>query len=264
MSQSAKKRRRSASASVPQKKARAPTIAMQVEKKIAQKAEKKWIDLGFSGNMVARNDSTLRDLSPATFLALNTCQIGTDTGQRVGKKLSIVSIHVRGSIRFLGKEASVASDQPSPPSGKTVWVDLIWDKQNDGRTTAVDTSEIYSIKPISVLAGGTMLRNPDYTDQYKVLRTFRYDLPARPFLKEVVAAATPVVADLYSWPEHIIHFEFYHKFAKPLKVRYSGNTGNIGDIIDHAFHICGGYGTESETDSAPVITYGSRVKFIDV
>lgn len=240
-------------------------IKATVNRQIMAKAETKWIDTTYSGVMNASNTALGKDLSPTTKLCLNGLQQGTDVNKRVGKKITIKSIHVSGLIRFLGKESSVASNQPSPPSGKSVWVDLVWSKQNDQSVTAPLTSEIYNNNIGTVQGSGMLIRNPDFEKEYKVLRRFRYDLPARPFLKEAVAiSGATLEPDLYSWPEHIVHFEFFYKFKKGLKVRYSSNTGNIDDIIDHAFHIMGGYGTETETDSAPICSYQARVKFVDI
>lgn len=247
------------------KKSKPESIKMLVDKEIVKKAEKKWIDYTFSNFMNGSNASSNKDLSPTTYLALNALAPGAATGQRIGKQVSITSVEVKGCIRFLGKESSVASNATSPPSGKAVWIHLVLDRQNDARTTAIDTQNIYYNGIATTQGSGFLLRNPDYMKQYQVLREFRYDLPARPFLKEAVAvSAATLEPDLYSWPELLVHFSFYHKFKKPLKVRYSGATGHIDDIIDNALHVCGGYGVESETDSAPSISYQSRVRYVDI
>lgn len=190
---------------------------------------------------------------------------GNNGNTRVGKKISMVSVEVKGTIRLLGRESSTPSNQPSPPSAKSIWVALVMDRQNDGRTTAFDTAEVY-FQPLATTSGrASVVRNLDFIDQFKVIASKQFDVGDRSFLKEVVAdTAAGIVADYYSWGEQIFHFHFYHVFKKPLQVRMTGNTGNIDDIIDNALHVVSGYGVESETDSAPVLNYASRVRFIDV
>lgn len=240
-------------------------LATVVKKEITKQTEKKWVDNYFSGNLTAGTTAANRDVSPATYLCLNSVGLGTTASLRIGKKINVISCQVNGTIRFLGKESTTGSNAPSPPAGKTVWVNLVLNKQNDQATTAVNTSEIYNNASGTLLGGGNMLRNPDFTNEYTILKAWRYDLPPRPCFKEVVAnTVATIVADYYSWPEHIVHFSLFYKWKRPLRVRMSTSTGNIGDIIDNALHVTAGYGTEAETDSAPVITYNARVKFTDM
>lgn len=247
------------------KKPKEATIAMAVDKQIVKKAEKKWIDRTFSNFLNSSTSGGNKDLDPATVLCLNSCARGTNIGERIGKQIAITSVEVHGLVRFLGRESSVGSNQGSPPSGKSVWVNLVLDRQNDIRTTAIDTTEIYVNNIATTLGSAILIRNPDFMGQFKVLKSWRYDLQQRPFLKEVVATtAGGIEADFYTWGEQVVEFHMYHKFKKPLRVRYSGNTGNIGDIVDNALHVTGGYGVETETDSPPSISYQSRVRYIDV
>jgi len=198
-------------------------------------------DPTFTGSLI---DPTTSMFAPVT---------GDDFENREGRQCMVDEIHVKGIVVFAGAE-----DVINTPCGQQVFISLIQDNQTNAVVPAATGSGVYTNTTGSLLGLTSPHRNPNNIKKYTTIRTTLLNKPMPPI--------TQTGANLYSWPSYSMPFEFYHKFKKPVQVRFNANNaGVIADIIDNSWHIIAVTGGDtlgtltSRMDCN--MTYNCRVRF---
>lgn len=204
---------------------------------------------GYRSNNVERK---VFDIDPATSACTtggtfnNMCipQLGSDMTNRIGRKITIKSLYIRGFL-----ELQTASTPTSPEGAEAQQARLIvfWDTQPNGSNPAVT-----DILKSATSYGQLNLNN---RDRFKIIKdkTFVFD----PFFYNTTA--TQSVA---AWGKTIHQFKIYKNCN--LEVIFNANsTGAVGDIASGNLCMLWIGSTSVGTDLNVQSFFTSRVRFVD-
>lgn len=208
-------------------------------------SERKYFDSELSASAIVAVTTSWAgsELDPATLSLFNPIN-GTDFNNRVGRKLQVKSLKIRGFINVAAQTNQAAVD-----SSALIRCLLVMDKQTNA--AQLNGEDVISSGAASVATA--MFQNPAFFGRFRVMKDKRWVIQ------------NPSV----SWDGTNIEqaglikpFEWIVKFRKPLYVHYNGtNGGTVADVIDHSFHLIAG---TTNTDLAPTMSYKCRTTFIDV
>lgn len=199
------------------------------------------------GAMVATAASwASTELDPATFNTLCCPVQGSGISDRVGRKIHITKLKIRGTVGY--SVQSAASTVPSMPEVRLL---LVQDCQTNGvqlngedvmasSTTAAVTSQIHTFQNLA------------FFGRFKVLKDKMFRIGGANSVNNTTAGTVSTEADS-------INFKWTIKFRKPVVVHFnSTNGGSVGDIVDNSFHIIG-----LSTLTTATLAYEARVVFVD-
>lgn len=183
---------------------------------------------------------------PATLNTLFAPQEGSDIDNRIGRKVSVYAIRIKGFID-LPKGVNLTSAN----TAEKVRLVLVQDTQTNG----------------AQLAGEDVLAAPGTSDGGLALSTFinLANLGRFKILKDKSFSlsnpnmswdGTNMEANSLARP-----FKMSVKFNKPVVVNFNNtNGGTVADIVDNSFHlICG----KASSSLAPTISYQARICYKD-
>lgn len=165
------------------------------------KPEKKFIDTSMT------TDAT----TTASITLLNGCQLGTSASTRVGRKICIKSIFMRGSLQ---------KENPADGIGQTVRMMIVWDKQPNGAV-------ISSITDLLVSASTDALNNLSNRDRFIVLMDKVRDI--NPSAGSYTGAAASFATQRVSLKKYLN--------VKLDTIYNDGNAGTIADIATGALYL---------------------------
>ena len=177
------------------------------------------------------------------FLSLNIVNIGADMTQRIGRKICLTSVYIRGFV-------NIANAKTQPPTVSEVAAQhvrfmLLWDMQPNGAFPTV-TDVLATSSTNSPL-------NLNNRDRFKILADRQYVLDA--FLFDTATSKASAC-------NNIKPFKLYKKLNH--ETIYNGSTGAVADITSGnllAFWL----GSDPSALNGPVDFNGSyRVRFIDM
>lgn len=207
--------------------------------------ERKYFDSNVAVNIVAISSSwSGAEVDPVTLNTLCVPVLGSDYNNRIGRKIQVLSIKIRGSFGVPAQTSQVSADTPSK-----VRLALVLDKQTNA--TQLNAEDVFS-------SGGAadainMFQNPAFFGRFRILKDKTYKLQDPNFVYDGTDLKQQGL---------ILNFKMTHKFAKPIYIHFnSTNGGTVADIVDNSFHlICGA----SSVLLVPGISYKVRTTFIDV
>lgn len=187
---------------------------------------------------------------PATQNCLFAPQEGSDINNRVGRKVSVYKLSVRGFI-YSAPEISQTSLNNAPPPA--VRVILYMDQQTNG--TQSQGEELMNSHSTDLLNFQSH-QNPNNFGRFRVLRDITYK--QQPAFVGVDDSTTDSMAVGYNG----IPFKMVVRFKKPVIVKFnSTNGGDIGDIVDNSFHIIAA--KSQNTNPITYISYNARTYYKD-
>lgn len=188
---------------------------------------------------------------PATKDCLFAPTEGSDINNRVGRKVAVHKISIRGIFR-----TTLSSDSVDIVTQPAVRMILFIDQQSNGvqvtpnelmTTPATDTLENIFSAHQSINSFG----------RFRVLKDKCYRMPVSTAANDNANGANSTISQ--SAPD--VHWKIKHVFRKPLIVKFNNtNGGTIGDIVDNSFHICA---LPSGSSGAHSIAYECRTYFTD-
>ena len=185
----------------------------------------------------------LGDVAVATPQCLFAPKVSASLNGRIGRKVKVLSIKIRGYIRAAQQAAQAAADPMS-----TIRLMLVLDKQTNA--TQMTGAQLLN----DAGAAATTLnayQNPNNFGRFKVLKQKMITL-GNPggFNDAATTGATNGVTKL---------FKMTYKFKVPLLVNFNAtNGGTVADIIDNSFHILAG---ADDISMNPTIAYYCRVNY---
>lgn len=212
--------------------------------------ERKYFDTGVAAQVLAATAASWAgtEVDPAAGTLFSPTE-GSDINNRIGRKVSVLKISMRGIIYRNGVAGGAAVIDPT-----TVRLILYMDKQ----TNAVQA------QGEELMAGGTGAAARTTNQSFQSTANFgRFRV-----LKDI---SIPIAADttgVYNGATRDISaasvpFKLKHRFRTPLQVRFNAtNGGTIADIIDNSFHLLA-----HATDISPAavsMDYNVRVVYVDV
>lgn len=206
--------------------------------------ERKYFDSEASITLVVPGASWAgAEADPTTKLTLCVPVTGNDFNNRVGRKIDVLGIRIKGFIT-----ASMQLNQTAADAQPFVRYILVQDKQtNAGQLNAEDV--INSGAGSVALA---MFQNPAFFGRFKVLKDKTLRLP----MPTITYDGTNLEQTGFTVP-----FKCSYTFKKPVRVNFNAtNGGTIADITDNSFHLIAGV---SDSLLAPTFNYKARAVFVD-
>lgn len=199
--------------------------------------ERKWVDIR---GVQAFNTT-------GSFTLINGLIRGTDSYQRVGRRIKMTRVNVRGIVTFLQAGAA--------PGADLLRLQLIYDREANGATPALadilqDTSNA-GATTVDSLAG----LNLNNSDRFAVLKEWYWSIPAASNSGGAATGsqAVPTMTELC--------FKFTKKCN--LDVRFnSGNAGTSADITTGALYVVASGALAAANAQWEVVT-DSRIRYVD-
>lgn len=153
-----------------------------------------------------------------------TPQEGSDINNRVGRKIEVYKIAIRGVIR-----TPAITDQADAYGDVAVRVILWQDQQcNAAATTSAALMQDSTTSTASLQF--CSFQNPNNFGRFRVLK----DKIIYP--RDAVAINDSAATGSIAMPD--VPFKITHKFAKPVVVKFNGtNGGSIADVVNNAFYL---------------------------
>lgn len=208
--------------------------------------ERKYFDTEYSAAVVlVSTDWTSTIADPATVLNLLCPVTGNDFNNRIGRKIQILSIKLRGTI-----SCNSQTDQTLADQGATVRCILVCDKQTNG-------TAMTGVQLISSGAGSqaiNMFQNPANFGRFKVMKDKRWVMDNPSLSYDGTNIEQAGIATTFEW---IWNFK-----GKPTYVHFNAtNGGTFADIVDNSYHVVA---ATNSTSLVPTLSYKCRVTYIDV
>ncbi len=195
-----------------------------------------------AGAIAASTDGSGGELDPSSGIMLNTITQGDGEKQRDGRKATMLSIHVKGTIEVPSQLNQVALDTQG-----VVFLALVLDKQTNG--AQLNSEDVFSNPSGDARTISEVMLNLSFRQRFDVLKTFRSPL-----------VQPRVVYDGTNLEQAGVHlpFEMYHGFGDGLATLYNGTTESVTNITDTSLHLVG---FVSNSSLVPTVTYNSRLRF---
>lgn len=192
--------------------------------------------------------STIDIGAAAVATPLNLCSptVGSGLNQRIGRKIHVRKIKIRGQIQVPSQTTQSTADNACK-----VRMLLLMDKQtNAAQYSAGDVLNPAGTAPTTINA----FQNPNGFGRFNVLKDKLITVG------NVNMAGSPSGADVIQ-SGMIRDFKITYNFKKPVEVNFNAtNGGTVADIVDNSFHIM--IGTQ-DAAYAPTITYYSRCAYTE-
>ncbi len=199
--------------------------------------EKKFADFQTDNDAFATTWTPMED---ATILSVSGVSQGNSESQRLGRKMTILSVHIKAVVKMVNVEANV--NVKTDLRGR---IALVLDTQtNAAQLTATDVYDDGQTDDILAF------RDLQFTSRYKVL----WD---KPWVLKPQQMAQGAV-DLFAHSDTHTHVMRFNKvFKTPLQVTYNSTTTNvIAAITDNSLHIIG-----IANNTAALLSYQFRMRF---
>jgi len=188
-------------------------------------------------------------LIPTTLNTFNAIPVGTSWQQRIGRKVQIISLKIKGEV---GVGAS-GTDLASGSVAQTIRVVIFIDTQTNGAYPYSPNGVMYS-GPTSNMPAN-YFQDGNGFGRYKILQDYRFVLNPT-----TLAYNYTTNTQLYSACVRLI--DYTHVFRPPLTVHYnSANTSTNQDIIDNSIHLA--ITKDSNTLPNVFCNYKARLTFFD-
>lgn len=212
--------------------------------------EIKFWDLAASNQAPGNNGNmTGGAIDPATTDCLNSPDVGNNQNQRIGRKINMKNLTVKGMIKWNSSAADT-----TPISVPPVMIAIVLDTQNNSSTGLSSSQVFQNPGNLSDLVANP-LRNLEYTSRYKVLWKRVY----APQMSTTSIAGTP---NLYPHAGLRVPFNIFLNL-KNMAVLFNTENGNSTDITDNAIHIVAFSDHGANTGEIDVdIDYHSRLRFV--
>lgn len=217
---------------------------------VARLTERKYFDSLLSAAAIATStDWTGTELDPATANALFTPGPGTGINQRVGRKVNVLGLRIRGNLNAPSQVTQASGDH-----GVVVRVICYQDRQTNGAQSQGEDVMVAPATATSLLATQSMMSLANL-GKFNILKDkiYKFEQPS-------IANDAATTGNLTQTGQ-TIPFKYNIKFKKPITVHFNATGGTtVADIVDNSFHIIG---TCSNNAMAVTMNYQCRTVFVD-
>lgn len=209
--------------------------------------ERKYFDAYLSAGSIAQSvDWAGTEVDPATLNTLFAPQEGSDINNRVGRKVAVHKITLRGSIYVPTQTNQTAADQ----SGG-VRIILFQDMQTNGSQAQGEQLMAAPGAASAALAICTSQSTANF-GRFRVLKDQMMNLKTPPMAFD----GTNIEQAGFYQP-----FKYTVRFRKPVIVRFNAtNGGTVADIVDNSFHVLAICASNA---LSPAIYYQARTVYTD-
>lgn len=205
--------------------------------------ELKFFDTGLAtGTLAAPTDMTGGEHNPSGTVNLSAVAQGDGPSDRDGKQIIMKSIHVQGVIQ-IPSQASTTSLDVMP----TCYVAIVMDKQTNGGI--VVSEQIFKQTQATSATAGSPFRNLLFSKRYWVVKSTQIEMG------QPAAAGNGTNASIggFQTPFNL------HADLRNTVANFSAVEGTIANEVDSGLNLIAFCST---VGSAPVIIYGSRLRFV--
>ncbi len=207
--------------------------------------ERKFYDTSLiSGVLAAPTDSTGGEHDESATICMNTMIQGDGESERDGRKATIQSAFVKGTIKSIAQHATAVADD-----GTKVYVALVLDTQTNG--AQLNSENVFKNDSANANLAASPMRNMQFTQRFRVLDTFEAIIG-----NANMANDTGATGGLQQSGQIV---PFHLSSNLEFSTQYSGNTETVANITDNSLHIIAYC---SSTELAPSINYNARVRFV--
>lgn len=228
------------------------SLAALAAKAVAKAGEMKYFDTALGGSALATVSTSWAgtEKNPATFLTLCCPVSGDFINQRVGRKIHVHGIRVRGQFRAAQQATQSAADP-----AQYLRLLVVQDTQtNQGTATGIDAENVLEDDTVGSVAFLSYM-NLDFLGRYKILKDKKMSFGNLALANDAAATGNLVQAGVNR------PFDIAIKFKTPVEVNFNAtNGGTVADIVDNSFHIIA---AQSSAAPACVIDYNARVSYKD-
>lgn len=201
--------------------------------------EKKYVDVHRTDvNIVSVVAGSEQD--PATPLCLNGIDIGNTVNTRIGNKVMMKSIQIKGMI-----DANNYSDFPDALPSVLVKVALVWDKQTNG--AQLNAEDVYQVSGgLPVLS----MRDIEFSERFTVLKEWMLEVDWTNSQTDGTNTASVAGQKVY--------FDCYKTLNIPVKYKATGGT--VSSIMDNSLHMIAFCAHENVGQTK--LSYTSRIRYV--
>ena len=209
--------------------------------------ERKYFDSFLNGSaLTASTDWTGTEHDPATLNCLFVPVEGSDINERIGRKVTVRKIQVRGHISIPAQTNQTTADQPGDCR-----IILYQDLQTNASFAQGEQLMAAPGAATALLCNSTFQSTANF-GRFRVLKDKVYSLRQAAMAYD----GTNIEQEGFTIP-----FKFTIRFRKPVVVRFNAtNGGTVADIVDNSFHIVSQC---TNVSLAPVMSYQCRVVYTD-
>lgn len=183
------------------------------------------------------------EADPATTNTLFAPTTGDDITNRQGRKVQVLSLKIRGEVKYAAQVDQLALD-----NAPLIRLALVQDTQTNG--TQLNSEDVFQ-GAVNSGQGYLSFQNPANFGRFKVLKDKFMTLST----PTAVNDGTNVEVAGYSR-----YFKWSYKFTKPVVMHFNAtNGGTVADIVDNSFHVLAG----QTTSGIATLSYKCRVTFLD-
>ncbi len=204
--------------------------------------ENKFVDSFRNANLVSGTTWADAEVDPITADSCSSIAQGDGQSQRDGRRCSLTSWHVIGTI-----EHPIQTNQTVTDSEIGVFIAFVLDTQTNN--AQLNAEDVYVLGGASAFIAASPLRNLAFGKRFQILGTKRLTLKA----------PIPVWDGTnLEMSGTLVNFEFFKTFKKPILVTFNLTTAVITAVATNSLHviaIC------TSVTGTPAIHYASRVRF---
>lgn len=214
--------------------------------------ESKYFDSFLDGGTIAEStDWTATEIDPATLNTLVVPSEGSDIDNRIGRKIAVYRLSIRGFIR-----CTTSVDQADILRVPAVRLILYMDTQTNGTQAQGEQLMAAPGAATTALCTATFM-NLANLGRFRILRDKTYRMPTL-----VAAPDNAGTTQFTSTQGHAdMPFKINIKFRKPVVINFnSTNGGSVGDIVDNSFHLLA---NKTGANFVHTISYQCRAAYKD-
>ena len=211
--------------------------------KAMYKKEKKYID----GSGTITPDTTVATGSAAASASVSMVPdiaVGSGASQRMGNKIYITSIQVKGVI--------ISPNNEDWQTYNKMWrIALVCDKQNNNATSDPTVSEVWNTTSLQWMS----LRNMDNAQRFRVIK----DITRKTNPQDAYGSTSNYGANYFK-------VDWFLEFKTPLMIQFNGSTGARDDAVDSYLFLYVGIDqntTHTTSGSQPRFEYRARIRYYD-
>lgn len=210
--------------------------------------EMKYFDTELDETVItASTNWSSTEYDPATLNTLFCPTKGTGINNRVGRKVKVYKVKVRGFI-WVAQEVN----ETQPDDGVMVRLALVHDKQTNSaqcQGEQVFRDPTTADAKVAVQA----FQSLDNLGRFKVLRDRYFRLPTRQYVYDGTNIEKEGI---------VVPFKFNVHYRHGIVVNFNATDGGtVADIVDNSWHVLCNI---SDADMVPNITYTARVAYKDM
>lgn len=196
-----------------------------------------------AGNVQFSTDWTGTELDPSTTSCLFVPGQGSQINQRIGRKVKVMKLKMRGVITCVSQ-----SDQTGADSASLIRLVVVQDTQTNG--TQMQGENVFGELSVDTNSAVTWFSNPDNFGRFKILKDKMFNLENPSMAYDGTNIEQSGLAR---------YFKFNINFKKPVVVNFNAtNGGTVADIVDNSFHVIA---VATATGIAPTLSYMCRVSY---